>query len=208
MFFKKCGLLFFSKMRPPFFFALTLFPILGAGFFLFSSSSSVSSQMDRFQSSRRKEKLAIERKNRKEKFLARYSNPNPYFLDQKIESFLFLESERKRLLSLQNHPAYPQSMHIEERLSFLNENKLAFVEDKILSTSNLKETEERARFRVQMDEKDLKEVLFLIEDISSSSQTRRPQLLIKEFRMKKIETPLKTEVFEVKMDLIKREFIR
>lgn len=207
MFLKKCGLLFFSKMRPPFFFSLILFPIIGAAFFLFSSSSNVVSLEERFQNSRRKEKLALERKMRKEKFLDRYSNPDPYFLDQEIESFSFLEKEKRRLLSLQNHPAYPQSIHIEERLKFLNENKLVFVEDKISNTSNINETEERARFAVQMDENDLKDLLFLIEDLASNSHSHRPQLLIKDFRLKKIETPLATEVFEVKMDLIKREFI-
>ena len=73
----------------------------------------------------------------------------------------------------------------------------------------MKEVEEKQRHPVQMDESDLKQILSLIEDLPVDSflpSAGSPQLLIKEFRLKKQETPLHTEVFEVEMDLLKREF--
>lgn len=208
MFLEKCGKYFFFKMRPLFFFVLILFPLLGASFYIFLVSKRVEELEDRFRSAQKKEKLAFQRKEMKEKFLARYSNPDPYFLDRQIESFHPLTREETKLLSLQNHPAYPESSSLEERLVFIRENKLAFIEDKISLEKEMKETEERQRAPIQVDESDLKKLLCLIEDLPDGEATfeRRPQILIKEFRMKKVETPLETETFEVKMDLIKREF--
>jgi hypothetical protein len=62
-----------------------------------------------------------------------------------------------------------------------------------------------------MDENDLKTILSLIEDIpvdSALPSKSSPQILIKDFRLKKQETSLQTSVFEVQMDLLKREFTK
>jgi len=209
MFLEKCGQFFFLKMRPLFFFALVLFPLLTAAFFLSQKFSELQALEERFSNAARKEKLALERKARKERFLNRYSTSNSYFLDQQIESFPLLLNERLKLEALLHHPAFPESQAIKDRLSFLKENRLAFVEEKMEVSSQIKEVEEKQRHPVQMDENDLKHVLSLIEDIpieTYSPASGSPQILIKEFRLKKQETSLQTEVFEVEMDLLKREF--
>lgn len=209
MFLEKCGHLFFLKMRPIFFFTLVIFPLILSSLFLSQKSSQLQVLEDRFAAAARKEKLALARKGRKERFLARYSNSNPYFLDQEIESFAFLQSEKRKLESLLHHPAFPESQAIKDRLSFLSENRLLFSEEKMEVSAHLKEIGEKQRRPVQMDESDLQQILTLIEDLpreSMTSSSKRPQLLIKEFRLKKQETPLQTEVFEVEMDLLKREF--
>lgn len=209
MFLEKCGQLFFLKMRPLFFFALALFPLLGAAFYLSQQSLKLQDLEERFAAAARKESLALQRKEKKERFLQRYSHANPYFLDQKIESFPLLEKERRKLESLLNHPAFPESEAIQERLAFLKENQLAFREEKMASSSQMKEVEEKQRSSVQMDESDLKKILSLIEDVPIENhlpEANAPQILIKEFRLKKHETSLHTEVFDVEMDLLKREF--
>lgn len=213
MFLEKCGKLFFLKMRPMFFFLLLVLPLIGAIFFLSLKSTSIQCLKERFQAALRKETLANERKQRRESFLTRYSNVTPYFLDQKIESLSLLEAERQKLISLLKHPAFPKSSAIQERLKFLEENRLTFSEEKIISTPIYHETEESLRNSAQIDEIDLKQMLANIEDrqiehYKPDKNLRRPQILIKNLRLKKQETPLSQEVFEIEMDLLKREFIQ
>ncbi len=210
MFLEKCGRLFFLQMRPIFFFACILFPLLGSGFFLSQKSLSLEELKIRFANAVRKEKTALERKNQKERFLQRYSQASPYFLNENIESFQLLKKEREKLESLQNHPAFPESQTLQDRILFLNENRLIFTEQKLDISSLIKETEEKLRHPVQVDEDDLKQLLCLIEDIQVDSYLPilgSPQILIKEFLLRKCETSLHTEAFEIEMDLLKREFI-
>ncbi|MBX7066998.1 MAG: hypothetical protein K1X28_07190 [Parachlamydiales bacterium] len=211
MFLKKCGQLFFMQMRPLFFFILIALPLLGASFFLSQESARAQDLEARFANAAKKERQALERKGRKERFIRRYSDANPYFIDQTIESFPLLLAEKQRLESLLHHPALPESAAFQERIRFINENKLAFQEEKIETSKEMKEVQERIRHPVQMDESDLKQILSLIEDLpieENLPNEHAPQILIKDFRLKKLETPLHTEVFEVEMDLIKREFTK
>lgn len=209
--FEKLGRIFFMQMRPLFFFVLCAIPLIIAALFLYSQHAKLEELETRFAAAARKEKLALERKARKETFLERYSHADPYFLDQKIESFLLLESERARLDSLMHHSAFPESPSIQERLEFLNKNRFRFTEENIVASTDIKEVDEKQRHPVQMDETDLKKILSLIEDLpidSALPSNDSPQILIKEFRLKKKQTSLQTEIFEVEMDLLKREFTK
>lgn len=211
MYLEKCGILFFSKIRPIFFFALVLSPLLVTTFFLYQEALQLQDLQERFRKAYRKESLAMDRKGRKERFIERYSHANPYFLDQTIESYLLLQKEKRQLESLINHPAFPDSPEIQERLKFIDQNRLAFSEEKIENSSILKEVYEKQRHPVQMDESDLKQILALLEDVpiaGTKSKIDAPQILIKDFRLKKVETPIQTQAFEVEMELIKQEFTK
>lgn len=211
MFLERCGKLFFSQIRPLFFFVLIAFPLLGSGLFLYQEQSKINDLEERFARAARKEKSAIGRKERKERFLKRYSNADPYFIDTQIEGFSLLQNEKRLIESLLSHPAFPESKHLKERLSFIQQNRLSFAEDHIAASTSMKEVEEKQRHPVQMDECDLKSILCLIEDVAIDSPLelqQKPQILIKEFQLKRRETPLHTEIFEVEMDLVKREFIK
>lgn len=209
MSFEKIGKFFFSKMRPLFFFALVVFPVGAASLFLFLENSNLEELEARFMNAARNEKIASAKKVRKERFLRQHSHANPYFLDQQIESLPLLEEERKQLESLCRHPAFPNHQSLKERLNFLNENRLVFAEENIRTSPKIKETGEKQKHPVQMDEKDLQKVLALIEHVSIGSyrpSTDSPQIVIKDFRLKKQQTPLQTDIFEVDMDLLTREF--
>lgn len=209
MFLEKCGQFFFLKMRPHFFFALIAAPLLLAIFFLSQKMSELQDFQDRFLRAARKEPVSMEKKERKERFLNRYSQTNPYFLNQVIESFPLLESEKKELEFLLNHPGCPESKAIKERLLFIKENKMSFQEEKTQISQGIKEVQEHQRYPVQMDESDLKQILSWIEDLPierALPQENSPQLLIKDFRLKRQQTPFQKDVFEIEMDLIKREF--
>jgi hypothetical protein len=182
-----------------------------AAFFLFLEKNSLHDLEQRFATAVRKEKLAFERKSRKERFIQRYSEADPYFLDQQIETFPLLGAEKEKLESLLRHPAFPESAAVKERLHFLENNRFAFVESNLHTSAKIKEVEEKLRHPVQMDELDLQRLLSVIEDVpigSSLPSSTSPQILIKEFKLKKRPTPLQTQVLEVDMELFKREFIQ
>lgn len=213
MFLERCGKFFFQQMRPHFFFILAAFPPLLAVIFLFFLNGSLKELEDRFAAAARKGKIAMERKAKKERFLYRYSNTDPYFLDQQIETLVFNQKEQDYLGSLLNHPAFPHKESLRDRLSFLlsSENKIVFTEENIRTSSHIKETDEKQKHPVQLDESDLQKLLSLIEDIPIGPYLplkQSPQLLIREFKLNRQETSFQNAILEIEMDLLKREFIK
>lgn len=213
MFLERWGKRLFTHISLPLFYLLMLSPLLFTAAMIYMEKSSFQELEDRFSAAVRKGKLAMERKAKKERFLHRYSRPDPYFLDQEIESLVFLKKEKERLQALLHHPALPRREPVQERLSFLagNDNRLSFIEENIRSSAHIKETEEKQRHPVQLDEEDLQKILSLIEDLpigSFSPHKQSPQLLIRDLKLKKLTTPLLTSVFEMELDLLKREFLK
>lgn len=208
MFLEHCGQFCFKKIRPSIFFSSLLVPIICATFYLFFQILELQELENRFIYSTKKGKSAIEKKRNKEQFLRRYSSYTPYFINQYIESLNFLDKEKQELITLLNHPAVLNKKILKERLSFLSgeTNRLLFAEEKVRSSTKIKETEEKQRHPVQVDEKDLEKLLSLIEDVSSEP-LNSPQLIIRNFQLKKKETSLRNEIFEVEMELLKREWL-
>lgn len=213
MFLERWGKQLFTNISLPLFYLLMLSPLIFTAAMIYMEKSSFQELEDRFAAAVRKGKLAMERKAKKERFLLRYSRPDPYFLDQEIESLVFLRKEKERLQSLLHHPALPRKEPIQERLSYLagSDNRLSFIEENIRSSARIKETEEKQRHPIQLDEEDLQKLLSLIEDLpigSYSPNKQSPQLLIRDLKLKKLTTPLLTSVFEMELDLLKREFLK
>lgn len=211
MFLESCGKVAFSRIRSSFFYFLLLLPILLIGGYLFTQLANLQILEDRFADAAKKGKTAVERKMRAEHFIKRYSNADPYFLDRQIESLSFLQKEREQIESLLNHPALSQKQTLQDRLRFLagDRNRLTFAEENIRSSPQIKETEEKQRHPVQMDGSDLARLCALIEDIPVGSfrpLPRMPQLLFLDFRMKKIQTPFHSEIYELEAELLKREW--
>lgn len=211
MIYEKVGKFCLSNIRPFFFYFLLLVPILCAIMYLFLEYSNIAELEEKFSTTCKKSKSALEIAKKSEFLSQRYANKTPYFLEEQIESLLFLQEEQKRLEELLNHPALADKKPIESRLQFLQSaNHLAFTEEAIRTSSSMKEVEERQKYPVQMSEEDLKEILSLAEDLKIDSflpPDFRPQIVITDFEMRKKKTPIKTHVFEVDMQFIKREFI-
>lgn len=155
----------------------------------------------------------LEKKQTKETFLKRYAHSDPYFLEKNIESLSFLEDEKKQLEIGLQHPAILQKKLLKHRLGFLQngENQLCFVQDTVQMIPTLKETTEKLRHPIQLNETDLKHLLSWIEDVPIepfSPLPNMPQLIIKSFKMQKKETPLHSEILELEMELLKREWIQ
>lgn len=211
-FFETCGRFFFQRVGLPIFLVLISVIPICTGLFLYLEKQKVSELKEQRTTVMKRAKTAFERKERKEVFIQEHTNSDPYFLDKEIESFVFLKNEKNRLASWLAHPAIANKEKIMKRLSFLGseENRLSFTEDDIQTSKTCKETMEKQRSPVELDCDDLKQLLSLIEDLpaeSVSSTKRRPQLLISNFSLSKKKTILQSEVFEMKMDLLKREFL-
>ncbi len=210
--FERFGRFIFTRIRIPFFLLLLALPPFVTTLFLMQNRSSFSDLQSRFSSAMKKAKTALERKNRKEKFLERHTRPDPYYLDIEIESLSFLEPEKKRLETWLSHPAIPNKDGLNQRLHFLQseENRLSFIEEEMQISDLCKETIEKQRHPVEMDNDDLKNLLALIEETplsQTSSKGARPQLVVTDFTLKKTKTDLENEVFEIHLDLLKREFL-
>jgi hypothetical protein len=123
-----------------------------------------------------------------------------------------LQKELSAIQAMIDHPALSNKGILQERKAFLESetNRLAFTEENIRSTTKIKETEEKQRRPIQLDEQDLHRLLSSIEDISVGQFDpipKMPQLLIRDMKIKKIENPFHSEVYEVEMELLKREWI-
>lgn len=211
MFLESFGRFCCSSMRPSLFYFLLLVPFLVTGSYLWSRLSRERQLETQWIEAVRKGKTAIERKERKEKFLKRYCNADPFFLEKEIESLSFLQKERLTILSMIHHPALSDRQPLQKRLEFLEseKNRLSFLEENVRSSSKIRETDENQRHPVQMDENDLQQLLTWIEEIpfgENEPLSNMPQLLVRNLKMKKIETPLQSEVYEVEMQLLKREW--
>lgn len=216
MLLERLGKFCFSQKRPLFFYCALALPVFIGSFYSFLQYKKIMNLEERFETACKKGKTALMRKKKREYFIQRYTNANPYFLDEHIESLTFLGEEIRTLETLIQHPAIADKRPLEARLDFLTEgqNRLSFTEEAIRSSTFVKETEEKQRHPVQMNGEDLKKLLSLVEDlpIESSSvyegQEHRPQIIITDFRLETKQTPLKTNVFEVEMQFLKREFIQ
>jgi hypothetical protein len=204
--FEKIGRFLFQRNKMPIFlFSLSIGPLFAA-FFLYIEKQSFHALEEMSSLAMRKAKSAFHRKTRKEAFLAKHENSDPYFLDKEIESLCFLNQEKNQLKGWLSHPAISNKDKLSRRVHFLEngENRLSFSE----------ETMEKQRYPIEIDPTDLQKLLSIIEE-SSSEEKRidyrpskgRPQLLICNFSMTKKNTPLQNEVFEITMDLLKREFL-
>jgi hypothetical protein len=209
MTFEAIGQFFFLRMRPLFFFFLALTPCVLAGLWIGFESSEQADLQTRFQAAIRLEKNTAATAERKTRFLARYSHANPYFLDQEIEALPLLQTERKKLMALLSHPAFPNHQALQKRLHALEANRLNFIEGAIRTADNILEVEEKQKESVEMDQEDLQQLLALIENVAVGSYLPKkgsPQMIITDFHLKKKITPFQTEHLEVEMDLLKREF--
>lgn len=207
------GKFFFQRLHPLLFLALLATPFLGSLFFLFSQVSEIQFLETKLITTTQRAKGVVDRKNKKERFLKRYCKANPYFLDEHIESLPFLQKEKNRLESLLKHPAWPAKGPIQDRLASIEseKNRLLFKEENIQTNSQVKETEEKQKHPIQIDQEDLQKLLSYLEDLPIGSHEpllQSPQLIIRNFHLKKQKTPFQNEVFELEMDLLKREFLK
>ncbi|MBS0624657.1 MAG: hypothetical protein JSS32_01235 [Verrucomicrobia bacterium] len=210
MFLESLGKIFFLKMRPVFFFILVSSPLLITGIFILQKRFEIASFENLYESTLIKAYKSLDFRSRKEQFLTRYSSPEPYFLNQTIETLPLLQNEIKFLKEHRKHPAVTDKDQIENRLAYLTgKNKISFVEESIRSNSLYKETDEIMKRAVEMNEEDVKKVLALIENVQIGPyepSSKSPQLIISNLTLKRKKNASIQHTFDIKLDLLKREF--
>ena len=143
--------------------------------------------------------LAKLQKDKEDVYLSQLKKASPYYINEHLESLEFLKNERVR---------DPNS---EPPLSRMPVQQLRFNEGKIRRSKGLQEVEENQEKAVLMNEEDLKKTLTLIEGVGIppyKSAPNPPELLIKSIDLRKTSLSAYENVFEVNMQLIKREGIR
>ena len=207
-FFDTIGRVFFYRNHPRLLFTVLLLPLFVVSALLIPRFWKLRIIEEEFDSAALGGKSALAKRAKRERFLKRYSEFEPYFINQSLETLPFLQDELSELYQLKEHPATVHKDQILRRIAFLEgtANKLGFAEENIQTSPHLKESEERLLHPVEVNEKDLNHLLSLIEGISIgefSPDLRSPQLLIQDFSLSNNE---KRNTYELNLSLIKREF--
>lgn len=208
MFFEKIGKLFFSKIHPAIFFLLVTLPLIAALCIVYIQYTDFHELQERYLRACRKETISSEKKGRKERFCSRFSHTNAQFLEE-IETYPLLSQEKEQIEATLRHPAFPKHAAFKDRLKWIENNHLSFFEKDLRNVGNIKETVEVQKQPVQMSESDLQRLLSLLENVKVggfSPSLDSPQILITDLQIRRQKSPLQTGMFEVEMQLLKREF--
>jgi hypothetical protein len=205
--FEKIGCFFFTKNRIWYFFAFLCLPFLLALAYFTPHWLQLKETEKAFEAAALRARGAFEKRIEKDRFTTRYSNSEPYFIDQFLEAPPLLSQNIEGLKSMKNHPACKNRDDVARRISYLEgtANRLSFAEENIRSSKRVKETEERLLHPVEIDSNDLSRLLSLIENVpvgDFSPYPHSPQLLIQDFTLMKKEGT----VYELQFNLLKREW--
>ena len=153
-----------------------------------------------------KARSSMEKRAQKRAFLERFSQFDPNFIQNQLETLSFLNQERYILKTLSAHPATKDRDVLTERFNALTQNnRLVFKEELLRSTKRIKETEQKLAHPVEIDAKDLNYLLAYIENFSIDDivpPERSPQLLIRDFILFKKDP----STYKLSLSLLKREF--
>lgn len=211
MSFERLGILFFAKIRPPFFFLLLCMPLGLAGLYALQKRLEIKDLRTCYETTLAKAYKSLNKRASKDRFFSRYQEAQSYFIDQQIETLALLQNEIDWLQTYEKHPALAETKLAQQRLAFLTKgkNRICFTEEAVHKSPLCEETEEKMKKPAEMSQEDLKKLLSLIENTPVGSyqpHPKSPQMIITDFSLKKKTSPFKQEIFEVKLDLLKREF--
>lgn len=135
-----------------------------------------------------------------------FKDTDQLYFSHQLESTLFLKKEREALEKLINTPSFTGNEAAEKRYHFICEgkNRMRFIEAAVESAEGVTETAEVLASPIEIDSQDLKEILFRIE----GNRPGKPLLMITDFRLIRKQQSWGSEVFEVNLKLLKREFLQ
>jgi len=207
--FREIGKVFIYKKNVYIFFTISLILLATITIFTFSKASKLHKYREKLISCQKISISSLDSRKEIKDFIAQKTNFDKFFIDNKLESLTFLENEKSILSKLLLHPAFSNSEQIQKRLSFINsnQNKLKFVEEKVIKSTLITETDETQLKPIEIDENDLQKILSIVEDISFNDCekiTDAPQLICKNFSL----TKKRENIFSLNMKILKREFYK
>jgi len=207
VFCKTIGRFFFEKKRISLFFALLCAPFALTSALLLFRFFQLHEAETMLDGAALQARSALEKRERKARFLERYGHSEPWFLNQHLETLPLLQAELKRLQQMVQHPACYKKANLLQRIAYLQgtQNRLGFAEESVHSSLRIKETQESLLHPVEIDGEDLNQLLSLIENRSIGGfqpHPASPQLLIREFQLSKKDA----STYKLHLSLLKREF--
>lgn len=213
MIFETIGRCFLLRLQPIFLFLIVSLPLVLTSIYIAQKRLDLLSLQTQYEATLAKAYKSLNHRAKREKFISRYSETEKYFLDHHIESLPLLQDEILWLQAYEHHPALAEKNLAKGRLKHLSKenNQISFLEEGIKKSQFYQETEEKMKKSVEVNELDLKKILSLIENVQigpCQPHPKSPQMIITNFSLKRKNSPFKQETFEVKLDLLKREFKR
>lgn len=141
-----------------------------------------------------------------------FRDSDHFYIDKYLETLDLLEPEIEALQKVHSNKNYPDDENIKKRLEFLTGpgNNLIFTEGAVQSTPTFQEVIETMVHPVEVNVKDIGNILARIEGTKIGDAVpgpNRPQLIILDFRLEKKHLSNKNEVFMLNVKLLKREFL-
>lgn len=126
------------------------------------------------------------------------------YLCQKIEALPLLNIESQRVQSLLRQ--YPNNRILQDRLAFLqnDKNRIQFIQSQESIGSGFSETHFNFKNPVQIDESDLRKILYSIEGNDPISKETKPLLMFKKFNLQKVLEDSGEMVYSLQTEIIKR----
>lgn len=188
--------------HPLMYFAYGILPLMAALGYFFIKTNDLETQTQQIIYLQKK-KIWAEKKQAEEKIvLTQLKSADKEYVEKYLGSLVFHQLEIQRLQAL-FYSNCEQGI-VNQRLNTLQTtNKLQFNEQNFKRVGNIQETELNQTHSVEMNEKDLKTTLSLIENFPTHS----PQLIIKHFDLTKKALLESQETYIISLDLLKREMI-
>ena len=133
-----------------------------------------------------------------------FQNADHFYIDKQLETLNFLEQEAELLQKIAASSSFVNDERIKKRLEFLTKtesksgNQLVFTEGVVQKSPLFHETVESMMHPVEVNVKNLQEILAKIEGIKMAGvelNSKPPQLLITDFRLERKSVGEDHEVF-------------
>ncbi len=134
-----------------------------------------------------------------------YADTDQFYLENQLESLLFLRKERETLERLLQNPTFTGNEAAEKRYNLITSkaNRFELMQGTPQSAEGVHETSCTLSHSVEIDTNDLKEILNRIE----GNRKGKPQLLITDLKLNKKTHGNGNEVYELNLKFKKREFL-
>lgn len=207
--YKKTGKIFIHKKNLSLVLGVFLFLAFSVCFYSIYNFSKLNKYETKLDYLQKKSISSIDKRKQIKDFIARKTNFDKLFIENKLESLTFLENEKPILSKMLKHPAFSNSLQIKNRLEFINndQNKLKFLEENIKKSTLIKEADLTQLKSVELDKGDLEKLLSIIEDVKIDNyipEIESPQLIIKNFSLSK----KRENILSINMKILKREFYK
>ncbi|MFN0065802.1 MAG: hypothetical protein ACKVOH_06165 [Chlamydiales bacterium] len=133
-----------------------------------------------------------------------FGQSDPLYLSRNLEGLALLEKERIALEKLFANRSFTGNESAEKRHAFIvdGENRLSLIEKSCQKSDGIVETAYGLLHPVEIDGENLRQILSVIE----TKTLGQPQLLCTDFKITRKETSMGSEVYQLSLKLLKREF--